>query len=88
MAASKTPISGASSDREIGEFWDEHSLADHWQQTREVTFEVDLQSSAIYFPVERSLAEQLRSVAESRGISPQELLQQLVKERIGDASSK
>ena len=88
MGTSKTPISDASSYREIGEFWDQHSLADHWKETREVDFEVDLQSSTIYFPVERSLAQKLRSVAESRGISPEALLQQLVEEGVGNSSRK
>jgi EAL domain-containing protein (putative c-di-GMP-specific phosphodiesterase class I) len=88
MAASKTPVSHASSYREIGEFWDKHSLSEHWQQTREVEFDVDIQSSAIYFAVERSLAERLRSAAEDRGISPDELLKELVEERIGNSSSK
>ena len=88
MAANKTPVSHASSYREIGEFWDQHSLSEHWQQTREVEFDVDIQSSAIYFAVERSLAERLRSAAEDRGISPDELLKELVEERIGNPSSK
>ncbi len=29
---------------EIGEFWDTHSLADHWDETHEVEFEVNLKS--------------------------------------------
>jgi len=88
MAENKTSISNVSSYREIGEFWDEHSLCEHWQETREAQFAVDIQSSAIYFPVERSLAERLRSVANNRGISTEELLQQLVEERIGGTSRK
>ncbi len=35
-----TGISKAGSVEEIAEFWDSHSLADHWDQTREVEFEV------------------------------------------------
>jgi len=88
MAENKTSISNASSYREIGEFWDEHSLSEHWQETREAQFAVDIQSSTIYFPVERSLAERLRSAANNQGISTEELLQQLVEERIGGTSRK
>ena len=29
---------------EIGEFWDTHSLADYWDETHEVGFQVDLKS--------------------------------------------
>ena len=29
---------------EIGEFWDTHSLADYWDETHEVEFEVNLKS--------------------------------------------
>ena len=35
-----TSLSKARSPREIGDFWDSHSLADHWDQTREAEFEV------------------------------------------------
>ena len=31
---------------EIGEFWDTHSLADYWDETHEVEFQVDLKSGA------------------------------------------
>jgi len=83
MTESKTPISGASSYREIGEYWDRHDLADHWDETREVEMSVDLQSSTVYFPVEKSVAERLRSVAESRGVSAEALLDEWLRERVG-----
>ena len=31
---------------EIGEFWDTHSLADYWDETHEVEFQVNLKSMA------------------------------------------
>jgi hypothetical protein len=39
MSKRKTPISGASSYRKIGEFWDAHDLSDYWDQTHEVQVE-------------------------------------------------
>ena len=33
-------ISNGRSPEEIGEYWDSHSLADHWDQTYEVEFEI------------------------------------------------
>jgi len=35
-----TSISKASTLEEIADFWDTHSLADYWEQTHEVEFEV------------------------------------------------
>jgi hypothetical protein len=36
----RTVISKAGTPEEIGDFWDSHSLADSWDQTREADFEV------------------------------------------------
>jgi len=82
MSESKTPISGASSYVAIGEYWDDHDLSDHWEQTKPVEFEVDLRSSSIYFPLERTLAEQLRLAADAQGVSPETLLNLWVQERM------
>jgi hypothetical protein len=35
-----TSLSNAQTPEEVGDFWDSHSLADHWDQTREADFEV------------------------------------------------
>jgi hypothetical protein len=83
MSENKTSISGASSYREIGKFWDEHDLSDYWDQTHEVEMTVDIDSSTIYFPVEKSLAEKLRMEAENRGVSPATLLNTWVHEHVG-----
>jgi hypothetical protein len=39
----RTTISHAETLDEIAEYWDTHSLADHWDQTREVEFKVRAQ---------------------------------------------
>lgn len=36
----ETPISKAQILDEVADYWDKHSLADHWEQTREAQFEV------------------------------------------------
>ena len=82
MSESKSPISNAKSYAEIGEFWDQNDLADHWDDTRPAEFEVDLRGSSVYFPLERSLAEQLRSAADEHGVSPETLLNLWVQEKI------
>ena len=89
MAENRSSISNASSYSEIGEYWDQHDLADHWDQTRAVSFEVNRESSVTYFAVEKSLAEKLRAEAKTRGVSPETLLNVLVQEHIGaERSSK
>jgi hypothetical protein len=85
MGESKTTISGASSYREIGEYWDDHDLSEHWNDTHAVEMDVDIRSSVIYFPVEKSLAEKLRSMAENTGVSTESLLNQWLQEHVGSA---
>jgi hypothetical protein len=82
MSESKSPISNASSYSEIGEYWDTHDLADHWHQTHEVSFEVSLESSVMYFALEKALAEKLRAAAKSHGVSPETLLNVWVQEHV------
>jgi CopG antitoxin of type II toxin-antitoxin system len=82
MGENKTSISGASSYREIGEFWDEHDLSDYWDQTHDVPMDIDTHSSTVYFPVEKSLAKKLRLEAEIRGVSAETLLNKWVEEHV------
>ena len=42
MKKNKTSISNTTSYEEIGEFWDNHSLSDFEDQTKEVSFDVEL----------------------------------------------
>jgi len=47
MSENHTRISNASSYSEIGEYWDTHDLSEHWDETNEGDFQVDLKSSVI-----------------------------------------
>jgi hypothetical protein len=89
MGANKTTISGASSYREIGEFWDSHDLSDYWDQTHDVQMDVEIDSATIYFPVEKALADKLRTEAENRGVSAATLLNTWVQEHVrGNSPAK
>ena len=89
MAESKTPVSNASSYVEIGEFWDSHDLSEHWDETHEVEFQVNLNSSSIYFAVEKDLAEKLRMAARQHGVSAETLLNVWLKEHVaGEPAAK
>ena len=48
MNEAKTSISKATSYEEAGEYWDEHDVGEIWEQTQEVEFEVDIQSSTTH----------------------------------------
>lgn len=84
MRKSKSSISKAQSYKAIGEFWDTHELSEHWDETERIEFEVDIQSEAIYFPVETTLSDKLRMIAEHRGVSPETLLNLWVQEKVGE----
>ena len=58
-------ISKAQTLEEIADFWDTHSLADYWDETHEVAFEVRMQqrhritlTPEIYEKIERCAREQ------------------------------
>lgn len=74
-------ISNARSPEEIGEYWDSHSLADHWDQTHEVEFEV---RAPHRITLEPEVYVRLEAQAESQGISLAALANAWLKERLSD----
>lgn len=87
MARSKGSISHARSYKEIGEFWDTHDLADYWDQTKPVEFEVDIQSEAIYYAIEPKLSAKISRIAKKRGVAAETLLNLWLKEKLGEEAS-
>ena len=81
----RSSISQARSYREIGDFWDTHDLADYWEQTRPVEFELDIQSEVTYYALDVTLSAKVRSIAKQRGISPETLLNLWVQEKLQEA---
>ena len=82
MKENKSSISNARSYKEIGEFWDNHDLADYWDQTEEADFEVEIRAERRYFPIEHTLADKMREIAMQAGISAETLLNLWVKDKI------
>jgi hypothetical protein len=82
MSKDRTDISVAESYVAIGEYWDQHDLSEHWDQTTPVEFVVDSRGSFFYFPLDRLLVEQVRAAAEAHGVSPETLLNLWVQERV------
>ena len=65
-------ISQAQTPEEIGEYWDTHSLADHWDDTRAVTFEVRAKRRR-RVTLDPAVYQQLEARARARGLLPETL---------------
>ena len=84
MSRDRSSISKARSYKEIGEFWDTHDLGDYWDQTSPAEFEINIESEAVYYPVEPALPANISAIARQRGISPETLLNLWLQERVGN----
>lgn len=74
-----TSISKASTYEEIAEFWDTHSLADYWDQTYEVEFEVRIPRRV---SIEADLFARIAEESRRRGISSETLVNLWLAERL------
>lgn len=77
----KSSISKATTPEEISEFWDTHSLADHWDETHEVEFEVTAQRPR-RIALDPKLYELLETQARSLGVTPESLANQWLSEHL------
>ena len=87
MPKNKSSISKARSYREIGEFWEGHELSDYWGKTKQVKFEVDIASEVPYYPIERDLSEKIQSLARTRGVSSDTLVNLWLEQKINEKAS-
>ena len=86
MGEGKSSISGSKSYSQLGEFWDSHDSSEYWDEVPDVEFDVDVKSQAIYYPVEISLAMEMRAIAERMGLSPKMLLAKWVREKLSEVT--
>ena len=86
MSEGRSSISQAKSYREIAEFWDTRDLADYWDQTEPVEFEVDIQSEATYYALDRQLSNKLARAADERGVSAETLLNIWIQEKLTEGA--
>ncbi len=82
MKKNKSSISRAASYREIGDYWDVHGLSEVWGKTRKVKFEVQIESEAIYYPIEKTLSERIQSVARKQGVSSNTLVNLWIQQKL------
>jgi len=76
-----TTISKAKTIEEIGEFWDNHSLDDYWDQTHEVDFEVRVKRNK-RVTLEPEVYNGLEVQAQKRGLRLENLLNLWLTERL------
>jgi hypothetical protein len=74
-------ISKVRTSEEIGEYWDSHSLADHWDQTHEVEFEIRAPHRITLDP---EVYVRLEEQAERQGVSLATLANSWLKEKLSD----
>ena len=77
-------ISEAKTPEEIGNFWDTHSLDDHWEKTHEVEFEVGVQRKK-RITLEPEIYKELEAEARVRGIVPETLVNLWLAEKLHPA---
>jgi len=71
---------------EAAEFWDSHDLTDYWDQTREASFEVDIQRRVFLTALEPKLAKKLTECARKQGVSTETLINLWLTEKVAETS--
>jgi len=66
---------------EAAEFWNSHSVADYWDETREVE-EVKINLIRRHVHIDADLARKIHSVARRRGVSAETLVNLWLQEKI------
>ena len=81
----KTSISKARSYKDIGAFWDEHDATEFGEQI-DAEFEVDIHNQVRYCPIDNNFTNNLRQLAEKRGISEVTLINLWIQEKINQTN--
>jgi hypothetical protein len=79
--AKETPISKAQTLDEVADYWDKHSLADHWDETQEAQFEVRAKRRR-RITVDPEVYSHIEAQARIRGISPETLINLWLAEQV------
>ncbi|MBM3238106.1 hypothetical protein FJZ31_17585 [Candidatus Poribacteria bacterium] len=62
---------------EAADFWETHSLADYWDVTKEVHFDVNLKPR-----IDEDILQKVKKIASQNGVSVETLINQWLKEKI------
>ena len=80
-----TKIPQTDSIEELAQFWNTHDLTDFEDELEEVSEPVFELQTVVPVPLEREELEVIRTLANSRGISPVNLIQEWIVEQIDAA---
>ena len=78
---SQTDISNARTEEEIADFWDTHSLDEHWEQTREAAFALRAQRRR-RITLDPEVYDRIEAQARARGLMSETLANLWLKDRI------
>ena len=67
---------------EAAEFWDTHSLADYWDQTKEVKGRIDVGRKVYVTALEPNLFKKLGECSKRQGVSAETLVNLWLTERV------
>ena len=79
--ARETSISKAKTLEDIAEFWDTHSLADHWDESREAEFEVRAKRRR-RVTLDPEVYSAIETQARARGVLPETLVNLWLAEQL------
>ena len=88
MKKNKSQISKADSYEKMGEFCDSHDLTDFNNELEKVNFNVGIKNDKIYCAVDKKISNELQSLANKRGISPDVLVNLFLQEKLKSLKSK
>jgi hypothetical protein len=88
MKGNRSSVSKASSYKDMGAYWDTHELDEVWDKTRKVKFDVQIESEAIYYAIEKGLSGQVESLAKRQGVSSDTLINLWIQEKIQEQISQ
>ena len=78
---SQTDISNARTEEEIADFWDTHSLDEHWEQTHEAAFALRAQRRR-RITLDPEVYDRIEAQARARGLMSETLANLWLKDRI------
>lgn len=84
----KSSMSGATSYKEIGEYWDTHDISLLGDKTKEVSFDVDLKSEITYYAVDKKLSDEIRDIALKRGVRADTLINIWMQEKVQEQKTQ
>ena len=84
----KKPVPEFASREEEAEFWDTHSLADHWDEFKpvKVRFAKNL-SQGVTIRLDPDTLHDVRELAQEKGMGPTTLIRMWVMERLQEVKS-